>query len=194
MKVLKILGIAVAVLVLTTVLTVFLFVRHFTGENGEANTRAAIDRVWQASVPPELKAQVAANEAAVRETFALVEEAQASYKRRHGRYAEHLRDLELPGEIVNAGLGAGPDWAYRGYLFGPVPLDGALANNWVHRYAICAVPASYRDTGIHTYAMDSEGIVLRKDNWGIAVENTVEFLDGSWEPLSPDAAVATPAR
>lgn len=186
MKALKIIGIVVAVGVLVSALTVFMFFRHFTGENGEANTLAAIDRMWEANVPAEIKAQVHANEAAVADAFTLVSEAQAAYKRRHGRYAEHLQELDLPPELANAGLGAGPNWSYHGYLFGPVPLDGALANNWVHRYTVCAIPAAYRDTGVHTYAMDSEGTVLRRDNWGTAVENTVDLLDGKWEAVSPD--------
>jgi len=67
-----------------------------------------------------------------------------------------------------------------------VPLDGALENNWVHRYTLCAVPASYRETGVHTYATDSDGALLRKDNWGIPAENTVDFLDGSWETVAAE--------
>jgi hypothetical protein len=183
MKALKILGIAVAVLVLLSSLTMVLVFHHFTGENGEEHLRGAIDRVWEASAEPELKRQVASNEAAVREALGLYREAQAGYKERHGRYAESLADLSLPAGMAEADLASTAPNGFAGYRFGAVPLDGALENNPIHRYTLCAVPAAYRLTGVHTYTLDSDGGLLYRDNFGIPVQNTVELSDGTWEPV-----------
>ena len=167
---------------------------HFTGDDAEENARALMSRVWNASAGDDVKEQVRANEAALLESFELYREAQAVHKEQHGSYARRLEKMSLPEEFVRAQVSTRGKPGYRGYHFRWIPQDGALDTDWVTRYALCAVPETYRVTGIHTYVIDSDGLLVQKDNWGSLVANTAEVLDGSWVEVARAAPPAVRAH
>lgn len=107
------------------------------------------------------------NEAAAIKALKDFVQAQNAYKEKRGRYTEILSDLDMPLEK-------------EGYQFTLVPNNGDGDMDYRNDFVLCAVPAVYGTSGIHTFGMGPKGIVIMKDNKGRAVQNAVEFADGTW--------------
>lgn len=180
----KIITIVIVVLIAVPVAGVSFLFHWFTGDNAEEHAMQALDRVWTASVDDETREQVEANEAEVLGTLVMIRDGQIAHKRKHGRYAEFIHELSLPPELMASSFESMSESGYHGYKFGPIPTDGALEMNHISHYTFCAVPALYRMTGVHTFAIEPDGAIHRKDTWGAPVENTVDLLDASWEVVS----------
>ena len=122
------------------------------------------------------------NERLVVEALKDYVEAQKAYRDKNGRYSENLSELGIPPEMAAASPGSLNSAEYHGYQFIHVSKNGNGKMDYRSEFVLCAVPAVYRSTGIHTFGMGPKGIVIMKDNGGKVLHNATEFADRTWRP------------
>lgn len=101
-----------------------------------------------------LSDRIEANQHLIQETLGVLAEAQESFFREHGHFAEGLRQLaESEPELVDEGLAAGSS---HGYL---VELHAVGTEGW----AASASPAAPGASGRTTYLIDESGVIRERD-------------------------------
>lgn len=96
-----------------------------------------------------------------------------------GGAAAHLKGdgskLKLiPDVFADATLAVG----YNGYFF--TNQTGPAIASWVNEYGLYADPCAYGKTGVNTFHMDTQGVVLMKDLGGTASGGSVASIDTTW--------------
>jgi hypothetical protein len=107
----------------------------------------------------------------------------------------------LAGAAAEGYKGAeGQRTPYHGYLYRPLPSQGAAANGGAQNYlvdgkltqgfALIAYPAEYRASGVMTFIVNQEGIVWQRDlgeNTATEAAAIQEFNpDSNWTPIPPE--------
>ncbi|NOY00882.1 MAG: hypothetical protein GXP30_14295 [Verrucomicrobia bacterium] len=154
----------------------------------EKDPQGVITQMWDFAMDDETKQLIVSNETAVTDALRDYVKAQTIYKSNNGHYARTLSDLELPAEMKLADMDAFTSGdnksfngkGYKGYTFAHVPKNGTQGMNYEKDFVLCAFPALYHMTGLHTYAIGPKGIVLQSNNNGLPVHNATEFTNGSW--------------
>lgn len=113
-------------------------------------------------------------------------DAEKKYEAAHGQYTRSTRalvdegflslDISKTGEAVSS-------FYFGGYRFVHVRKQHTGYVDLKTGFVISAAPVTYKYTGISTYVIGSNGVVLFKDIKGNAVEN-VDEIDASWKPLT----------
>lgn len=154
----------------------------------EEDPKAVITQAFDFAMGEETKQQIAKNESEIADALRDYVKSQVAYKSKNGHYAHNLVELELPAGMKRADLDAFTSGknklfdgkGYKGYNFIHVPKNGTQGMNYEKDFVICAFPAFYHVTGIHTYAIGPKGLVLQGETTGLPVHNATEFSDGSW--------------
>ncbi len=145
---------------------------------------------------PEVTPAIRANEAAVVEALRKYVIAQEDYKRANlsrlpanggggaesalqyakswqhlGGATAHRNEGGEALEAIPAGMAAAdsPETAWNGYYFRDMRFVDFKPINRRYEHALCAIPAEYGKTGLHTFIVKSDGVVFRKDLRGSSV-------------------------
>ncbi len=104
---------------------------------------------------------------------------------RVGGPLDELDGTELKLISLDVARATSPETAWAGYWF--VDIVGDAVSGKHYDYArdcgLCAVPAEYNVTGLHTFVIDLRGKVYRKDNGGKPVTVWPDMEKDEWWPI-----------
>ncbi|MFK5924090.1 MAG: DUF2950 family protein [Verrucomicrobiota bacterium] len=175
------------VLLITGVAGVIYYVKAKIKED----PRGVIKQMWNFVEDEETKQQIISNESAAINALLVYVKAQTTYKSEKGHYANTLSKLDLPAEIKQADMDAFASGenksftgeGYKGYTFAHVRKNGTQGMNYEKDFVLCAFPAMYHMSGLHTFVIGPKGIVLQSDTNGMPVHNATIFSNGDWIAL-----------
>ncbi|MHC4249068.1 MAG: DUF2950 family protein [Planctomycetota bacterium] len=105
---------------------------------------------------------------------------------RLGGPLEHPDGTEIKLIDLAFARATSPATAKAGYWYVEITADAVSGKpyDYTQDCGLCAVPAVYGETGIHTFVVDLTGTVWKKDNGGRPVQAYPDVVnDDGWEPV-----------